>query len=52
LGKVGDLTFDITNRRGAENAEKNVLSRGNAPYFLIKTNEDFKIIYIKIKCKA
>jgi hypothetical protein len=29
------------------------ISRGNAPYFLIKTNEDFKIIYIYIyKCKA
>ncbi|WP_144031398.1 transposase family protein [Trichormus azollae] len=27
------------------------ISRGNAPYFLIKTNEDFKIIYI-YKCKA
>jgi hypothetical protein len=25
------------------------ISRGNAPYFLIKTNEDFKIIYISAK---
>jgi hypothetical protein len=24
-------------------------SRGNAAYFLIKTNEDFKIIYISAK---